>query len=75
MNRPEIEAEIARLEAVTPSRFASFNVDRAERLASLRATLETMPAAAPTEDPSLVRWMDGQRRAQNAQRAQERRGY
>lgn len=44
MNRTDITAEIARLEAATPSRFASFNEDRAARLVLLRAQLAAMPA-------------------------------
>ena len=44
MSRAAIESEIARLEAATPSRFASFNEDRAARLADLRAQLAALPA-------------------------------
>lgn len=75
MNRTDITAEIARLEAATPSRFASFNEDRAARLAELRLMLLNAPPVAIGPDEGLARWDAIQRRKANAQRAQERRGY
>lgn len=43
LTRTDIAAEIARLEAATPSRIESFNRSRAERLSALREQLASMP--------------------------------
>lgn len=76
MNRTDIEAEIARIDAATPSRFASFNEDRAVRRAELVAKLAALPPEpAAFGDEGLKRWDAAQRRAANAERAQDRRGY
>ena len=75
MTRNDLTAELSRLEAATPSRFASFNEDRARRIAAIRAQLATMPEETPAEDPSLRAFLDRQAKAERAQRATERRGY
>lgn len=77
MNRTDIEAEIARLEAATPSKIESFNQSRLVRLVELRLMLLNAPATMITVGPDdgLARWDAIQRREANAQRAQERRGY
>ena len=77
MNRTDIEAEITRLEAATPSKIESFNATRLVRLVELRLMLLSAPTTTITvgRDDGLTRWDATQRRASNAVRAQERRGY
>ncbi len=73
MNRNDIAAEIARLEAATPSRFASFNEDRAARLADLRAKLAAMPAEVPTyRDEALDKLIEAADAASPKNRARAR---
>lgn len=50
MTRTDLTAEIARLEAATPSKVAAFNESRAVRLADIRAKLAAMPAEPVTFD-------------------------
>ena len=72
----QIDGHIARIEAATPSRIASFEQSRLARLAELRAVLAAMPAEpVEIEDAGFNRWLESQRTAANADRAQTRRGY
>ena len=44
MNRADLTAEIARIEAAAPSTIAAFNTARATRLAALKVDLAALPA-------------------------------
>lgn len=50
MTRTAATAELARLQAATPSKLASFNESRAARIVELQALIETLPAEAIVTD-------------------------
>jgi hypothetical protein len=78
MNRTIITAEIADLQArLERDATSAFAAGRRQRLAALQAQLAALPAEQPdaTEDATLARWMQQQRKAERAQRTTERRGY
>jgi hypothetical protein len=72
MNRNDLAAEIARLEAATPSRVASFNEARAARLADLRAKLATMPTEPAKDDPAYLAMLEAADAASAKNRARAR---
>jgi hypothetical protein len=77
MTRNELVAELARLTSAPPIRIPAFAAERKARIAELTAQLNAPEVASVVvnEDPILARWFDQQRKAENAQRRMERRGY